>query len=231
MRRLLIAAVACCLMLAAQANVVILGTRVIYPADEQEVTIKLTNPDQAPALVQTWIDDGNPDARGEDPSIPFVLTPPLFRMEADVQQVLRLVHTGEQMAKDRETLFYFNLLDIPPKPSADSEVKNYLQFAIRSRLKLFYRPSGLQPVRSEAEKAVRWLWSGGKLVADNQTPYYLTFVETKVGGSVLKDAVMIAPFSQAEMPLQPQPASKPNSVHYGAMNDYGGVSSGDATIN
>lgn len=230
MYRLLIMVAAYCAALAAQANVIIQGTRVIYPANEQEVTIKLTNPGQAPALVQTWIDDGNADARGEDPAIPFVLTPPLFRMEADGEQVLRLVHTGEQMAKDRETLFYFNLLDIPPKPSAESGVENYLQFAIRSRLKLFYRPSGLTPARSEAEKAVRWLWAGGKLTADNPTPYYLTFVEVKAGGSALQEAVMIAPFSQAVMPLQPQPSAKPSTLRYGAMNDYGGVSSADAAV-
>lgn len=38
----------------AQANVVIAGTRVIYPADQREVTLRLDNRGELPALVQVW---------------------------------------------------------------------------------------------------------------------------------------------------------------------------------
>ena len=44
----------------AQASVVITGTRVIYPEMEREVTVKLNNDGNTPALVQVWLDDGNP---------------------------------------------------------------------------------------------------------------------------------------------------------------------------
>lgn len=44
------------------------------------------------------------------------------------------------LPKDRETLFYFNVREIPPK----SDKENVLQVALQSRLKLFYRPESIK---------------------------------------------------------------------------------------
>jgi chaperone protein EcpD len=43
----------------AHAGVIIYGTRVIYPADQQEVVVRLENKGNRPALVQTWLDTGD----------------------------------------------------------------------------------------------------------------------------------------------------------------------------
>ena len=45
---------------AAQAEIVIHGTRVIYPSDAREVTLQVSNNGSKPALVQAWIDEGDP---------------------------------------------------------------------------------------------------------------------------------------------------------------------------
>ena len=47
--------------LTAHAGVIIYGTRVIFPAEQQEVVVRLENKGDRPALVQTWLDTG--DAR------------------------------------------------------------------------------------------------------------------------------------------------------------------------
>jgi chaperone protein EcpD len=41
-----------------EASVTVGGTRVVYPLDQREVTVKLDNDSAAPSLVQVWIDDG-----------------------------------------------------------------------------------------------------------------------------------------------------------------------------
>ncbi|TDM44414.1 chaperone CupB2, partial [Macrococcoides goetzii] len=46
------------LALPSWAAVVIHGTRVVYPAAEPEVSIRLENSGSAPSLTQIWIDDG-----------------------------------------------------------------------------------------------------------------------------------------------------------------------------
>ena len=49
---------------AAQAEIVIHGTRVIYPSDAREVTLQVSNNGSKPALVQAWIDEGDPKVLG-----------------------------------------------------------------------------------------------------------------------------------------------------------------------
>ena len=104
------------LLSAAHAGVVIDGTRHIYPQQRREITLRLTNDDQrAPRLVQVWLDQGDPaqDPTGSD--VPFSLSPPVFRMDAGKSQVVRLVYTQDPLPDDRESLFWLNALEIPPK--------------------------------------------------------------------------------------------------------------------
>ncbi len=48
-----------------------------------------------------------------------------------------------KLPADRETLFYYNLREIPPVPE-NSEDHAVLQVAIQSRIKLFWRPAALR---------------------------------------------------------------------------------------
>jgi chaperone protein EcpD len=66
----------------AAASVTIGGTRLVYPLDQREVTVKLNNDSYVPSLVQVWMDDGNADAKPGEVKVPFLITPPIFRMNA-----------------------------------------------------------------------------------------------------------------------------------------------------
>ena len=181
------------------ANVVITGTRVIYPADQKSISVQLTNVGNEPSLVQSWLDKGNVSSNPNTESVPFIIAPPVTRVEANAGQTLRINFTNtESLAQDRESLFYFNLLDIPPKPS-DSDLQNnpnYLQLAIRSRLKFFYRPSGLKITPSDAYKQVKWKIQSNGINIDNQSPYYITYNHFQIGGQTVHPKEMIPPFSQ-----------------------------------
>ncbi len=101
-----------------QGSVVIMGTRVVYPATQKSISIRLNNDNESPALVQSWLDDGDAAAPPESVHVPFIITPPIFRMDSKSGQTVRIVYTGESLPKDRESLFYLNVLDIPAKPGA-----------------------------------------------------------------------------------------------------------------
>lgn len=45
------------------------------------------------------------------------------------------------LPQDRESLFYLNVIDIPPDNPARSG--NLLKLAMQNRIKLFYRPQGI----------------------------------------------------------------------------------------
>jgi P pilus assembly chaperone PapD len=222
-----------CALSTAYANVIIGGTRVIFPAKDGEVTVRLTNQNTTPALIEAWIDNGDPQATPDKVNTPFLITPPLFRMEPNRDQSLRIVftHSDKPLPEDRESLFWLNVLEVPPKPSGQQfQGKNYMQLAIRSRLKLFYRPSGLagDPVKAPGELSFKAMSNAGSvtLVVHNPTPYYITIdrIAVDAGGMSHKvDTGMVAPLSDLRLavPDLKQVPAAGSAIQYGCINDYG----------
>lgn len=216
--------------LAAQANVVIIGTRVVYPSDQKSINIQLQNTTDSPALVQSWIDEGDANLSPSKTEAPFLVTPPMVRVDGKAGQTLRLMYTGTKaLPEDRESLFYFNLLDVPPKPKAeDVNGQNYLQFAIRSRLKLFYRPAGIKMSVSDAYRSITWTKKeGNQIEINNNTPYYITYDQVRINKMVSDNLDMIAPYSQLTVEVPDTKVG--DKVEWKIVNDYGGIAQ-DETI-
>lgn len=214
----------------ASANVVIIGTRVIYPSDAKSVNIQLQNTSTSPSLVQAWVDEGDPNIAPNKTKAPFLITPPMVRVEGKAGQTLRLMFTGKGLPQDRESLYYFNLLDVPPKPKADEvQGKNYLQFAVRNRLKLFYRPVGIKMTPSDAYRKVEWRILGGDRVEiNNNTPYFITYNQAKVNNRASADIDMIAPFNKITVRI---PGAKSgDKVKWQIVTDHGGIAEGDSVL-
>lgn len=181
-----------------RANVIINSTRVIYPQGSKEVSVQLFNTGTQQALVQAWIDDGNADSTPETANVPFILTPPVVKIDGKNGQQLRVKMTPVQLPTDRESLFYLNLLDIPPLPENSAD-KNMMQIAIRSRIKLFYRPSGLTLTADIAHTRLNFLRDRQQYVLKNESPYYINILalkETAGDRALAEEGSMIAPYSQ-----------------------------------
>ncbi len=207
----------------AMAGIVISGTRVIYPAQSREITVQVQNVGDGPSLVQAWIDSGDPEQTAESTDAPFVLTPPIGRVEPGRSQALRVIFTGKQLPLDRESLFWLNVLDVAPSPQANAEEKNYLQVAFRSRIKLFYRPQGLPDNANDAAAKLRWRRVGAQLQVDNPTPYHVTLAEVHAlagtASTVVEDkGKMVAPYQQLLLDV----AGSVDKVRFVSINDYGG---------
>lgn len=86
-----------------------------------------------------------------------MVLPPVQRIEPASKTMVRIQALPDtaQLPKDRESVFYFNLREIPPK----SEKPNVLMLAMQTRLKVFYRPKGI--IVDEMADVVRALkrWS------------------------------------------------------------------------
>ena len=226
--------------LSANAAVVISGTRVVYNGADHETTVKLTNKGAQPALIQVWIDKGEAEDAPTDIEVPFTVTPPVERIEPDKAQTLRVLYTGEPLPKDQESLFWLNVLDIPPKAAESDEAsRNYLQFAIRTRIKLFFRPPGLAGSVMDAPSKLSWrLVQAGTtqlIEIHDPTPFYVSFanVDIAAGGkhAVFDEGGMVGPGQTVRLPLKGavSPAAD-TKVHYRAINDFGGTTEGDASV-
>lgn len=231
-RFLISATLVCCAWLAGQANanVVITGSRIIYPSDARERSLHMSNRAEYPSLVQAWMDRGSEDSTPETADAPFIVTPPVFRMEGRSGQSIRLRFTGEDLPADRESLFFLNVLQIPPS-HVDQEGRNQFVIMPRHRLKVFYRPRTIAQapqqvpdllsfdVRAEGD---HWL-----IGVRNPTGYFVTFSEVDAGLREQRAPVAfdssLAPFSKAEwrVPRDSLPG-QPESLRLLLVTDLGG---------
>jgi chaperone protein EcpD len=239
--------IACALGLAAllaagsaAASVTVGGTRVVYPLENREVTVKLDNDRPDPSLVQVWIDKGNADAKPDESSAPFVLTPPIFRMDGHKSQTLRMMYTGDALPQDRESVFWLNVLDVPPKAKAAQDV-NTLQFAFRTRIKVFARPKGLPGTPEKAAEELTWKIvpsadkNGYAVSATNPSAYHVSFSEIDVvsGNQTYKNEIggMVEPKGTMVFPIKNLNAIPSGArVKYIAISDFGGAMPNEAPL-
>lgn len=225
----------------AHASVVITGTRVVFNAAQGETTVRLTNENSRPALVEAWIDDGDVNSTPDSARTPFLITPPLFRMDPDKDQSLRILFVPgtKPLPADRESVFWLNVLEIPPKPTdPEAAGKNYLQFAIRSRIKLFYRPAKLPGDALTAPGKLTFKATadqGAALAIHNPTPYYITITNLSLGANakpIEGTDGMVAPFGDLRMPLKgvAQVLAAGTPIVFTTINDYGAADTHKAVV-
>lgn len=166
-------------------------------------------------LVQSWVDSGEPGDK-----TPFIVTPPLFRINPGEENMLRIVRTGGSLPQDRESVFWLNVKSIPATDDSKPRT-NVLQVVVKSRLKLFYRPAGLEGQPETAYHQLSVARSGNRLTLSNPTPYYVTLFTLKVDGQEIKEADMVPPKGSANFTL---PSASVSTVAWQAISDYGGVS-------
>ncbi|MGK7427404.1 fimbrial chaperone [Salmonella enterica] len=224
---------------ASQADIIISGTRIIYDANKKDVSVRLENKGKSPLLVQNWIDLGNDNAEPGSIRAPFAATPPVSRIEPKRGQSIKIMYTAtESLPKDRENVFWFNVLEVPPKANTNQEEnKNLLQLAFRTRIKLFYRPTGLPGAPAEAAKQLKWQVASEQghavLRADNPTPYYVSFnsaTYTSGGKRYDVDATMVAPFGKAAFTVKGLQNASAGKLEFQSINDYGGIIAGSASL-
>lgn len=199
---------------AAPASVALNGTRVIYLSDSKDVSLQVDNVGTTSVVLQNWIDDGNADAKPATIKVPFLLSPLISRVDPAKGQRLRLIYTGNNLPIDRESLFWLNVQEVPAKDD-----NNRVQLVLRNRIKLFYRPASLQGSANDTIKVLTWSTQDSNLLANNPTPYYVSFAYLSVNGKKLEGA-MIAPRSTQVFTLPGHAGSK---VSGSFVNDYGAI--------
>ncbi|ASV54478.1 hypothetical protein LJPFL01_1115 [Lelliottia jeotgali] len=200
----------------ASDGIVLGATRVVYSADAKEASLTVDNHSSKQYfLVQSWVDDKDGNKK-----VPFSITPPLFRLNANKENMLRIMKTGGQLPNDRESVYWLNVKAIPPAPEA-GDAQNVLQLAIKTRIKMFYRPADLPGKADESPKALQWSVQGGELIAKNPTAYSVTLDSVKLSGNEIKNVNLVMPKSEAHFKLPAGVQGK--QVVFTTINDYGGV--------
>ncbi|WP_369309753.1 molecular chaperone [Providencia rettgeri] len=176
-------------------NIIVNGTRFIYSENDKEITVQLNNTANRPAVAQIWLDEGDPKALPETIKTPFQIMPPISKLSAGGGQTIRIKLIDKaQLPTDKETLYWLNLLDIPPITKAEKNAEqNMLQLAIRSRFKFMYRPNKLGS-RELAPEKLQILGGRGSLQIKNPTPFFITVTTVNTQSSTLNlEGFMLSP--------------------------------------
>lgn len=200
-----------------EAAVALDRTRVIFDGNEKSMSVNVRNDNTSlPYLAQSWVED----ADGHKIQSPLMALPPLQRIEPGAKSLVKIQLAPGSVAKlpqDRESLFYFNLREIPPK----SQKANVLQLALQTRVKLFYRPVALTLKGAGSEtpwqEKLTLTRQGDRYLVNNPTPYFVTLV---ADGKVDMKPVMVAP--KSSMDLGVRVAALGNQPKLAYINDWGG---------
>ncbi|KRT24186.1 long polar fimbrial chaperone LpfB [Salmonella enterica subsp. enterica serovar Infantis] len=197
-------------------GVALSSTRVIYDGSRKEASLTVNNKSTTDEfLIQSWIDDANGNKK-----TPFIITPPLFKLSPTKNNVLRIVNTTNTLPQDRESVYWINVKAIPAK-SEDAEAKNVLQIAVRTRLKLFYRPAGLKGNSMDGWNKLQFTSAGANQIkVENPSAFNLTFNKFYANGRDIEKTGMVPAKGSLNIEL-PAGTGKVSEVKYNIINDFG----------
>lgn len=202
------------LPMAADAAISVSHTRLIVTGQAREATPKILNEGKRPVLIQTWIDSSEDDTGAAHADAPFIADPPVFRLEPGQSRSVRVLQVGaaDALPRERESLFFFNVLEIPPVADATpGEQRNHLQISFRTRIKLFYRPEAVTAQNTAGADPLRFSMAAGTpghpiLRIANPTPLHQTLgmlaVVAADGSEYALPSPMLAPGQTLELPME-----------------------------
>ena len=189
-------------------------TRYIFRGDKDALTITVTNNDKTRTFGgQAWVDN----IVEKDTRPTFVVTPSFFKVKPLGQQTLRIIMASDHLPQDRESVYWLNLQDIPPALEGSG-----IAIALRTKLKLFYRPKALLAGRKGAEEGISLqVRPDGRAMLVNTTPYIYVIgnlldakgKKIEVDNDIAQELLMFMPGDEVVVPG--------NVVKIDALNDYG----------
>lgn len=196
------------------------GTRVIFEGGKKNISFEVTNNSDKAYGGQVWIDNTS-----QGNGVYMVPAPPFFKIGAKQRQVVRIMNTSTSLPADKESLFWLNVQEVPPKPEIKGGDGSVLAIAMNTRVKLIYRPEALISGRQDAEKKLTLVQRDNNTWLKNPTPYYMAIVAVKHNGTniklsnnVMQKITTLAPFSETALGKKVG-----SSVSIDAINDWGGM--------
>lgn len=199
-------------------------TRVIFPAEEKSVIAGIDNQSDNIYLIKAQVMMSPAEKTNTlTVSTPFVVTPPLFRLEPQSRYSVRILPQDTvSLPADRESVFYLSFLAIPATKPADN-TSTQVSIGLNTVIKLFYRPRDLASTVDAAQGQLAFYAQSGQTVVHNPTPYYITLSTLQRDGQALDITLagpMLAPYSQ--VPLNGVTPGR--EMRYTVINDLGGES-------
>jgi len=200
------------------------STRLVFVSDKTSASTVVRNPSKQTYAVQAWVNTAEDMATIP---VPFIASPHLFRLGPGDDQQLQINALPNTLPTDRESLFYLNVQEIP---QTDKDADNVLNIALRTRIKLFYRPHQITGSLTRQINELKFSFNNNngqaELLVENPTPFHITFRRLEVNGKgqhyTLKSADMLLPLSTQAYPLTGIKPATDLQAQFTVINDFGG---------
>ncbi len=206
----------------AQATVLTEKSRVIFQGKSIEESLLLINKSDYPVIVQSWIDDGDIQSTPDKAISPFIVIPPVFKMLPNEHITLRIMHSGSVLPSDKESLYWLNIYEVPPIAAKNAEEAAKVTLALRTQIKVIYRPSQLSQRTEKSGKLIKFSRQDNNLLINNPTAYFQTVTALSVCGKPYTQITMLEPVSTRSIvaPLI-EACENNNKIQYTLIDDNG----------
>ncbi|TGA70661.1 Clp protease ClpE [Aliivibrio fischeri] len=191
------------------------ATRYIYKGNDQFISAVASNASEKEYAAQVWLDN----IIEKDTRPTFIATPSFFKIKGKGRQVFRIMKVSDHMPIDKESIYWLNLQEIPPARKGSG-----ISMAIRTKVKMIYRPEALVEGRQGAEENLTIAHFPGQQWLVNSTPYIFA-----IGGVLDKNDNVIELSKESMEKLSMfMPGDKVNVTGYtvksvSALSDYGSL--------
>lgn len=168
--------------------------RFIFIESQNQEVIEIKNKTDNNYFIQSWISHYN---ENNDDELPFIITPPLIKIEKDENYSLKIFRLGEIEKKDRETLYRINIKRIPLLSNSDGN-ENLLHISMNSVYNLIYRPISIEKNAKTSYEKIEFLKNkNNELIINNPTPYFITLLKISLNEVLLNNkSKTIPPFTK-----------------------------------
>lgn len=204
------------------AGILLGSTRVVIENGRNEGSVNVHNREDNNYLIQSWVLDKN-----ELPTDDIALTPPLFKLNANTSNALRIVITKD-LPQDKETLYWLNVKFIPSVKKSNLD-NNSLSFALNNRIKIIYRPESLsgESINQIFDEVIIQK-SGNALKIINPTKYFINISEISINKHSIKSPSYITP--ETEISLDLPKNNNTGNIEYVLIDDLGKLNTFSVTI-
>lgn len=213
------------------AGLVPSATRVIYQQEDPNQVLLLANSNAYPIIAQIWTDQGERDP--ESTHTPFVITPAVFKMQAQEIKSIKIIYNLDQLDADRESVFWLNLYEVPMVERSKLQ-EDHLNLAMNTQMKIFFRPKSLKEISIDqrSKKLTFQLIAQEnkqQLSIENHSAFHITMLNIKLKSAETTfpvdntDQEMLAPFAKISIDLKQLNISniQPIEIEYTLIDDQG----------
>lgn len=198
------------------AAFVLNSTRYIFDEKKENISLQVDNESAQEYGGQIWIEN----QEQSDKNVYFAPSPTFFKVKGQHKQVLRILKINDTLPKDKESLFWINVQEIPKAPKDGA---NALSIALHTQVKMIYRPDILKDKRENAEKNIKLINAGSSTVLFNDSPYYFAVINIKQNGKnvnldedIKNKIAVFSPFEKISLNKK-----LTGNISFVAFDDYG----------